>query len=389
MKLVCQNHQVDYASNIAYVDADLVMPSRFGKFPHNMDQLRSIPPHNKSYHLRKIVLGLYGHGRSYVTDWPRWMLAHVQIVELCSTSCFDTLLAVVRAIRAQTKWRPLRMVYHSNTFNIPKDVLASLFEEEVGIVVTTPGPLEEEILPPQVIKAWDQFLLLGGVLQIERQPGFSAPSRSEYMNHFFGLFSAPIPLLAYQAPSLLEVPGDPLSEMVSLYDDCRVRTAEHFCDFNTILFKMQYRFLYQSFDILESYHRHEEAFNPNIVHVDLDGNIYVSSRFSQSAIIGSIYSEQRAELPSEVFFAGSRALCSRCRGCPVLPLCYGGDPWAADPEQDCLQKFTYFAPLWTYFMNGFILRRSIWDIAEAGFKHQELYLQFLDSPVYKAAVGKK
>lgn len=399
MKLVCQNSEHGYLPSTCHVQSDVHVGTQNCKNPYNLEMLHSTPPHYKILRPRKLVIRI-GDGNvldcvTKLTELQKKIgfLDDAQIIELHDGGNWQGAIQMCHAIK---KLAPAttNATYHRDA-SIPEGFpLCAILQTGVGLALHTTGPYDDNLFSQETIGLLDNFLFVGGNLQIEC---LNPTSRADVKNYFFGLFCKDVPLLAYRAPTVTlddsVLMADPLSAMVSIYDECRVGTADYFHDFFGILFKMQFRFINQTYDILNSYSRFEEAFNPSIMHMDLDGFEYLSSKFVSESVYGDAWNTSQEvclPLPADKFLKTNQRLRNRCRGCPVLPLCFGGDPWITEEqeEKECLQKFAHYAPIWTYFMNGRILYGPIWGIAEAGFKHRELYEQFLNSDVYKTAVGK-
>ena len=398
MRLICQSSQHGYLPAIAHIASDICVRAVPQKNQQNVEMVGNSPPQYKLPRPRKLVVNVqHGNVSNCVFKLKQMhdkfgYLDDLYAIELHGSN-YEGIAQLVSALKLIVK--ACNITYYCKGELPQEQPFSAILNTGAGVIIQTTGPYRDGLFSQDIMSLLDRYLFMGGSVQFDC---LDCTNRADLMNHFFGLFCKDVPLIAYRSPTVDTdnsiFMDDPLAAMIRIYDECRVQIGENFVDFRGILSRMQFRYLYQTYDILNSYSRFEEAFLPTVTYMDLDGNIYLSSNFLPESICGTVWDtslESRKALPPEKFFASNTTLRNRCRGCPVLPLCFGGDPWIDEKQQekDCLQKFCHYAPIWTYLMNGHFLYSPIWDIIEAGFKHRELYQQFLNSDVYKNAVGKK
>ena len=398
MKLICQNSQHGYVPAIAHIASDICVRAVPQKNQHSLEMVGNSPPQYKLIKPRKLAVNVdSGDAVSFAMQLKQMQdkfgyLDDLYAIELHGSN-YEGMVQLINALKLMVK--TCNITYYCKGELPQEQPLSAILNTGAGVIIQTTGLPKESPFSQDVTSLLDRYLFVGGSVQIDC---LDCTSRPDLMNYYFGLFCKDVPLIAYRSPTVATddsvIMNDPLAAMVRIYDECRIGIGDNFVDFQSLLSRMQFRYLYQMYDILNSYSRFEEAFLPTVTYTDLDGSIYLSSTFLSESICGTIWDtslESRKAPPPEKFFATNAALRNRCRGCPILPLCFGGDPWIAEDQQekDCLQKFCHYAPIWTYLMNGHFLYSPIWDVVEAGFKHRELYQQFLNSDVYKNAVGKK
>lgn len=227
-------------------------------------------------------------------------------------------------------------------------------------------------------------------------------NRSELLNFFFAVLpTVQMPAIqSFQSFNLTKENEaeclyleDPVVSMIVTYDQYRQGLAEKFFDFWPIVQLFKYRLAMQDYSILDSYNRFSHGcLNVDAVHIDLYGNIYSDHTFDcrVDKIMGHLeYLDNLPPMKDQTkFFAYNSSMKERCAGCPVLPLCLGGDIYTPEGMEDkeCLQKFAFWAPLWTYFMNGYILETPITAIRDCNFRHKDIYLDYINSGVYQKAV---
>jgi hypothetical protein len=286
---------------------------------------------------------------------------------------WDELVTVVTTLKEQMLLHPsCKMEIRTSGLAMDDKKVIFLNKHDIKVVLDHNGPWQED---------WDPLLpesdslpaitqLPSRNLQIQTVLTSNGFDRMELLNYFFGLIenheTPNISSFMYAEDDYNNLYSEsPIAAMTVMFEQYRNKLAEKFCDFQDIVQEFKYRMSMQNYNILESWNRDSISINSKTIIIDGTGSI-VSHGLTEAD-----------------FFVTSKELKNQCRGCPVLPMCLGGDPYEKSP---CESRFAFWAPIWTYIMNGYILETPITGIKNATFKHKDLYLKFLNSDTYQSAV---